>query len=299
VHGNVNAANLARALGPVAPAPRPACRSTSSAAPARSPRRCSIMSPSPARQQPPDPVGLHRQPLRRIVRPAGRRGRLRGRRRASRPVGPLRSRSDRRRRPRLRHPGALPTSGSYNVDEAFAELAAALAPRHALLPPPRADRRRALFRLFDDRARPPPSRPESTGSRSRTCCSAAAGRRLPGAEHRRIVRHPVALRPGDRRSLLGGRRGHPAAVRANCIAAGRPGQRILRPANAQLPVITGGNSALDPETRKAGGSARSGGRASCPRCRSRPIISTSRSTARSRRSTPRCCSAAARKPATR
>jgi iron complex outermembrane receptor protein len=45
----------------------------------------------------------------------------------------------------------------------------------------------------------------------------------------------------------------PAAVRANCIAAGVPANGSYVQANPQLPVITGGNSALDPETSETWG----------------------------------------------
>ena len=86
----------------------------------------------------------------------------------------------------------------------------------------------------------------------------------------------------------------PANIRANCVADGVPANDSYVQLNAQLPVVTGGNDrSRCRRARKAGASAWSGGRASCRGCRSRPIITTSRSTARSRRSTPRPCSAAA------
>src|SRR3954471_7819904 len=45
----------------------------------------------------------------------------------------------------------------------------------------------------------------------------------------------------------------PAAVRTNCIAQGVPANGSYVQLNAQLPVITGGNPALDPETSKSWG----------------------------------------------
>jgi len=52
-------------------------------------------------------------------------------------------------------------------------------------------------------------------------------------------------------SAIGGQ--IPAAVRQNCIASGVPASGSYVQANPQLPVITGGNNALKPETSKSWG----------------------------------------------
>ena len=98
---------------------------------------------------------------------------------------------------------ALPTKGSYDVKEAYAEINAPLLARPALRRLARVERRGALLRLFD-------------GSGSTTTFKAgvnwkpiedlrlrgswAEGFRAP--TDRRVVRHAVALRPGAQRSLL-------------------------------------------------------------------------------------------------
>ena len=81
-----------------------------------------------------------------------------------------------------------------------------------------------------------------------------------------------------------------ATVRAACIAAGVPADGSYQQANAQISVSTGGNQDLDPESSKSwvvGGVTAHPGR---PACRSRPIGTRSRSREQSRpfRAQPRC-----------
>ena len=71
------------------------------------------------------------------------------------------------------------------------------------LPPPRADRRRALFRLFHIGFDDDVQRRHQLGADRGPALPRQLGGGLPRAQHRRIVRHAVALRPGGRRSLLG------------------------------------------------------------------------------------------------
>ncbi len=69
--------------------------------------------------------------------------------------------------------------------------------------------------------------------------------RLPRADHRRIVRNAVALRPGNRRSLLG--RPNPSGTIAPIAPAHGvpPGYQQNNP---QISVLTSGNEDLKPET---------------------------------------------------
>ena len=98
---------------------------------------------------------------------------------------------------------ALPTSGDYNVDEIYRRIAVAAARQYGLLPPPRADRRRPLFRLFDLGFDDDVQRGTQLGTDRGPAVPRQLGGGLPRTEHRRIVRHAVALRPGGSRSLLG------------------------------------------------------------------------------------------------
>ena len=191
---------------------------------------------------------------------------------------------------------ALPTSGGFNVNEAYAELRLPLlsdTPFFHRLELTGAARYSDYSSIRLDRPR---SAPASTGSRSRICCSAAAGPRASG--RRRSANCSEPRRASTRRSSIPARRSAepiPAAVgrqlhrrRASppMAATSRP-TRSFRSSPAAMPIST-------PETSESWGA----GVVWRPELRaallaSRPIISTSRSTARSRRSTPKCCSAAA------
>ncbi len=141
----------------------------------------------------------------------------------------------------------LPTKGGYNVDEAYAEINAPLLadrPFFQLLELDAAVRFSDYSTLgFDDHlqgrrqleADPRPALPRQLFGR------------LPSADHRRIVRNAVALRPGADRSLLG-RRIPTGAILANCTAQGVPAGYVQN--NPQISVITGGNQNLKPETSK-------------------------------------------------
>jgi iron complex outermembrane receptor protein len=146
---------------------------------------------------------------------------------------------------------ALPTSGSYNVDEAYAEL-------------------RLPF-LSDT---PFFHRLELTGaarysdystSGSTTTFSAginwepiedllfrgswAEGFRAPSIGELFGTPSRFDQEVVDPCSAVGGQ--IPAAVRTNCIAAGVPANGSYVQLNAQLPVVTGGNVDLDPETSES------------------------------------------------
>ena len=116
------------------------------------------------------------------------------------------------------------------------------------------------------------------------------GRRLPRAVDRRVVRHPVALRlrsstiPARSTAQLPRNFTNDATVRANCIAQGVPPAAATTQPNAQISVITGGNEDLKPETSKSWVLGGVYSPSSCRASRSRPIGTTSRSMARSRRS---------------
>ena len=213
------------------PAPRPACRSTSSAARARSPRRCSIMSPSPSAtaasrscgtSPPTSPAACSTCPA---GRPASRSASSIATRAASsipiRSSPPASARTSRRCRPRAATMSTrpMPNCGcrcSRDTDF-FHRLELTGAARYS----------------------------DYSTSGSTTTFSAginwepiedllfrgswAEGFRAP--EHRRAVRHAVALRPGGRRSLLGRRHGGatPADGPRQLHRRGRPRQRQLRP----------------------------------------------------------------------
>ena len=149
---------------------------------------------------------------------------------------------------------ALPTSGGYNVDEAYAEL------RLPLL------RDTPFFHRLELTGAARYSDYSTSGSTDDLQAginwepiedllfrgSWAEGFRAP--EHRRAVRHAVALRPGDRRPLLGLRQQRrPATVRANCIADGVPANGSYVQLNPQLPVVTGGNQISTPESSESWG----------------------------------------------
>jgi iron complex outermembrane receptor protein len=148
---------------------------------------------------------------------------------------------------------ALPTSGSYHVNEAYAELRLPL--------------------LADT---PGFHRLELTGaarysdystSGSTTTFSAAAnwepiedllfrgnwaeGFRAPSIGELFGTPSRFDQEVIDPCSAIGG--AIPAAVRTNCIAQGVPANGSYVQLNAQLPVITGGNPALDPETSRSWG----------------------------------------------
>ena len=143
---------------------------------------------------------------------------------------------------------AQPSSGGYNVDEAYAEINAPCSPT-GRSPTCSSSAARSRFSDYSSvRLDRRPSRRGSTGSRSGTCASAAHIGRLPRADHRRIVRHAVALRPGTCRSVLGG----PEPDRRNSRQLRRPRRaagvsvRTIR----RSPCLTSGNENLKPETSK-------------------------------------------------
>ena len=119
---------------------------------------------------------------------------------------------DRRGRVQLRHSGAA-HQGQLQRQGSLCRVQCAAAGRRAVRRPARAERRGALLRLFD------------VGIGSTTTFKAGVNwkpiedlrlrgswaRRFPCAADRRAVRHPVALRPGARRSLLVARE-QPAAA---------------------------------------------------------------------------------------
>ena len=190
------------------PAPRPACRSTSSAARGRSPSRCSIMSPSPSATAASSELwdvsanltgGLFDLPGGPVGIAIGVEHRDQS--------GPVRPRSDRRRRPRLRHSGA--------ADLAAATMSTRPMPSCGC----RCSRDTRFFHRLELTGAARYSDYSTSGSTTTFSAginwepiedllfrgSWAEGFRAP--EHRRIVRHAVALRPGGRRSLLGHDRG--------------------------------------------------------------------------------------------
>jgi iron complex outermembrane receptor protein len=199
-------------------------------------------------------------------------------------IRPLRSRSDRRRGPRLRHSGAA-DRGRLTTSTRPMPSCACRCSRHALLPPARADRRAR----YSDYSTSGSTTTFKAGINWKPIedllfrGSWAEGFRAPSIGELFGTPSRFDQEIVDPCSAVGGV--IPAAVRANCIADGVPANGSYVQTNPQLPVITGGNPT---STRRleSWGSARCGARASCRASRSRPIISTSRSTARSRRSTP-------------
>ena len=293
MQGNINAQNLARALGPVAACTAPCTPfNIFGGAGIDHPSDARLCRLHPARQQPAEIVGFLGEPDRRAVRSAGRRRQHRHRRPASRSFGrfdpdPIVAAGLGSDIP------ALPTSGGYDVNEAFAEL------RLPLL------RDTAFFHRLELTGAARYSDYSTSGSTTTFSAginwqpiedllfrgSWAEGFRAPSIGE--IVRHAVALRPGSLRSLLAGLdRGAELPERRDSARQlhrrRRPRQRLLHAVERAAPGDHRRQSISSiRKARKAGASAWSGGRASCRACRSRPIITTSGSTARSRRSTPR------------
>ena len=233
VHGNVNAANLAAALGPVAACTAPCVPfNIFGGAGIDHPGDARLSSPSPSATAAQRIWDVSRQPDRRPVRPA-RRARWPSPSASSIATteGRFDPDADRRRRPVARTFPALPTSGAINVNEAYAELRLPLLARHAVLPPPRARPARRAIPII-------PTSGSTTTFRAGINWepveellfrgSWAEGFRAP--THRRIVRHALALRPGGRRPLLGPHRGHAGQRPRQLHRPRRPGQRLLRPA---------------------------------------------------------------------
>ena len=122
---------------------------------------------------------------------------------------------------------AQPTKGGYDVNEAYAEFNAPL-----LADRPFADllelNGAVRFSDYSSSGRRRPSRPGSTGSRSRTCACAASGRKASG--RRRSASCSARRRASTRNSTIPARTtaraprtsSNDATVRANCIAAGVP-----------------------------------------------------------------------------
>jgi iron complex outermembrane receptor protein len=154
---------------------------------------------------------------------------------------------------------ALPTSGSYNVKEAYAELSAPL-----LAEQPFAD----LLELtgavrFSDYSRGIGSTTTLKAGLNwkpiedlRLRGSWAEGFRAPqigelfGTQTRfdEVLDDPCSSHPGN---LAPRRFANDAEVRAACIAAGVPANGSYQQANAQISVSTGGNEDLQPETSKS------------------------------------------------
>ena len=146
---------------------------------------------------------------------------------------------------------ALPTRGGYNVDEAYAEL------RLPLL------RDRTLFHRLEVTGAARFSDYSTTGSTTTFKATAdwapvkdllfrgswAQGFRAPTIGELFGTPSRFDQEIVDPCSAVGGV--IPAAVRANCIAAGVPANGSYVQANPQLPVITGGNIDLDPETSES------------------------------------------------
>ena len=148
---------------------------------------------------------------------------------------------------------ALPTRGGYNVDEAYAEL------RLPLL----ADT--PFFHRLEVTGAARYSDYSTSGSATTFSAgvnwepiedllfrgSWAEGFRAPSIGE--LFGTPSRFDQDlvDPCSAVGGQ--IPAAVRANCIAAGVPANGSYVQANPQLPVVTGGNEDLDPETSESWG----------------------------------------------
>ena len=148
---------------------------------------------------------------------------------------------------------ALPTSGSYNVDEAYAEL------RLPLL----ADT--PFFHRLEVTGAARYSDYSTSGSTTTFAAGAnwepiedllfrgswAEGFRAPSIGELFGTPSRFDQEVVDPCSAVGGQ--IPAAVRANCIARGVPANGSYVQLNAQLPVVTGGNQALDAETSESWG----------------------------------------------
>ena len=160
--------------------------------------------------------------------------------------------------------------------------------------PARAERCGSLLRLFDIRARPRPSRPAPTGSRSRTCglrVSWAEGFRAPsigelfGTQSRfdQQLSDPCSSHSGNTAPQLPER--FDGQGQLYCGWAFPPTAAISRPTR-RFRSSSAATRILIPKRQRAGSMARCTARHSCPASRSRSITTTSRSKARSRRSTP-------------
>jgi iron complex outermembrane receptor protein len=148
---------------------------------------------------------------------------------------------------------ALPTSGRYNVDEAYAEL------RLPLL------KDTPFFHRLEVNGAARYSDYSTSGSTTTFKAgvdwapveqllfrgSWAEGFRAPTIGELFGTPSRFDQEIVDPCSAVGGQ--IPAAVRANCIAHGVPANGSYVQANPQLPVITGGNNALRPETSKSWG----------------------------------------------
>lgn len=146
---------------------------------------------------------------------------------------------------------ALPTSGDYNVDEAFAELRLPL-----LSDTP-------FFHSLELSGAARWSNYSTSGSTTTFKAgvnwkpieellfrgSWAEGFRAPSIGELFGTPSRFDQEVVDPCSAVGGV--IPAAVRTNCIAQGVPANGSYVQLNAQLPVITGGNPALDPETSES------------------------------------------------
>jgi len=148
---------------------------------------------------------------------------------------------------------ALPTKGSYNVDEAYVEL------RLPLL------KDTPFFHRLEATGAARYSDYSSSGSTTTFKAgvdwapveqllfrgSWAEGFRAPTIGELFGTPSRFDQEIVDPCSAIGGQ--IPAAVRQNCIASGVPANGSYVQANPQLPVITGGNNALKPETSKSWG----------------------------------------------
>jgi iron complex outermembrane receptor protein len=146
---------------------------------------------------------------------------------------------------------ALPTRGGYNVDEAYIEL------RLPLL------RETPFFHRLEVTGAARFSDYSTTGSTTTLKATAdwapiegllfrgswAQGFRAPTIGELFGTPSRFDQEIVDPCSAVGGQ--IPAAVRTNCIAAGVPANGSYVQANPQLPVITGGNQQLDPETSES------------------------------------------------
>jgi iron complex outermembrane receptor protein len=148
---------------------------------------------------------------------------------------------------------ALPTSGSYNVDEAYAEL------RLPLL------RDTAGFHRLELTGAARYSDYSTSGSTTTFSAginwepvedllfrgSWAEGFRAPSIGE--LFGTPSRFDQEVVDPCSGMTAGTPANIRTNCIADGVPANNSYTQLNAQLPVITGGNPNLDPETSESWG----------------------------------------------
>ena len=257
--GNINAANLQQALGPVA-----ACTGAVRAVQHLRRRRAR------SRQAMLDFIGFiqHDSSEQKIwdvtanisgklFELPGGAARPRGGRRVSRPEGPLRPRSGRRRRLQLGHSGAA-DQGRLQRQGSLCRAQRAAPQGRAVRRAARAERRGAAISDYST------VRASNTTFKAgvnwkpieRPAAPRLLGPGLPRAVDRRVVRHAVALRlarstiPARSHSTQARNFHNDATVRANCIAHGVPagGATAGRP---QMSVITGGNEDLKPETSKS------------------------------------------------